>query len=310
MGQARHVIDPRMNLTLKKAFSLCVGELDQPVVTDYELARILVDLFHTQRYKDDPISVRREKFPDRKWYLAQRDYLLRTGILTQDRQFPPKRVFTILGKKGGDPGDVACSVDPFCYISHLSAMAFHGITDRNPSILFISSPTLNSWKSFAEKRMAKELGDSYRNFHNSGLPCLRKIDFKGIGPFHIRRIPGIHTGAFKSVRGRKFRVSSIGRTFLDMLRTPGACGGMRHVVDVFEEHGERYATLIIDEIDRHGNKIEKVRAGYLLEEYAGASDPRIDGWLEHVQRGGSRKLDPEEEYSPDYSERWCLSINL
>lgn len=36
--------------------------------------------------------------------------------------------------------EVVCSVDPFCYVSHLSAMEYHGLTNRMPTLLFISSP--------------------------------------------------------------------------------------------------------------------------------------------------------------------------
>ena len=109
------------------------------------------------------------------------------------------------------------------------------------------------------------------------------------------------------------RVSSIGRTFLDMLRRPDLCGGIHNCLDVFQQHGPQYLKLIIDEITQHGNSIEKVRAGYILEEYCNIKnhvlDNALEEWVKHAQRGGSRKLDPNNEYWPFFSEKWCLSIN-
>ena len=102
----------------------------------------------------------------------------------------------------------------------------------------------------------------------------------------------------------------IGRTFLDMLRRPDYCGGMRHVMEIFGTSAGQYRPLIIDELDQHGNAIEKARTGYLLEEHAHIQDERINEWAKHCQRGGSRKLDPEAPFRETYSERWCLSLNV
>jgi hypothetical protein len=95
-----------------------------------------------------------------------------------------------------------------------------------------------------------------------------------------------------------------------MIHLPDLCGGLRHVIDVYGEQGEKYFTLVFQEIDSHGGPIDKIRAGYLLSEVAEVGDPLLDKWLKHVQRGGSRKLDANAEYSPVFSEKWCLSINI
>ena len=102
----------------------------------------------------------------------------------------------------------------------------------------------------------------------------------------------------------------VGRAFLDMVREPGNCGGMQHVVDTYREHGARYLALIADEVEQHGNAVEKVRAGYLLDEVCRLTHPLVDGWTQKAQRGGSRLLDPLGEYAPVYSEKWKLSINV
>ena len=161
----------------------------------------------------------------------------------------------------------------------------------------------------AGEKMKKDLGRFLRKYSSLTLPKLTRIGFEKVKRRPIVRYSSIHYGAFKNIKGRKMRVSTVGRTFLDMVREPGNCGGMRHVIAVYSEFAKAYKDLIIDEVGRHGKKIEKSRAGYLLEEHCGIKDQRILDWLTDVQRGGSRKLDPHEEYSNEYSERWCISLN-
>jgi hypothetical protein len=85
---------------------------------------------------------------------------------------------------------------------------------------------------------------------------------------------------------------------------------MQHVVDVYSAEAKRYLRLIIDEIDRHGLTIDKVRAGYLLTEVCHLNGLEFQEWQKLAQRGGSRKLDPDGEYATAFSEHWKLSINL
>lgn len=72
-------------------------------------------------------------------------------------------------------------------------------------------------------------------------------------------------GAYLSIQGKTLRVSTIGRTFLDMIREPNLCGGIYHVLDVYAEHAPRYLRLIVDKVDRYGSPIDKVRIGYILK---------------------------------------------
>ena len=82
------------------------------------------------------------------------------------------------------------------------------------------------------------------------------------------------------------------------------------MIEVWERESTNYLKPIINEIDKHGGPIDKVRAGYLLEEVVGINDQTIHSWLSYSMRGGSRKLDPEQEYAPRWSEKWCLSLNV
>lgn len=290
-----------------KALTLSLGELALPIVTDYQLGLLVHRLYVQKEYRGESLNLQK---PEAEWgeYRHYRDQLLNEGVLNEERQLPSK-VFTVLGAKKWAPEDAVCLIDPFCYVSHLSAMEYHGLTDRIPAKLFVSSPENTEWKKFAEKKMMKDLGEKYHMYCKLGLPRLTKVKFSRIGKKEVHRTNSRHYGAFKNVRGRHLRVSTIGRTFLDMLRQPDLCGGINHVIDAFSEHAESYLRLIVDEYESHGKKIDKVRAGYILDEFLGIDDDRVKSWKRFAQRGGSQKLDASSEYLSEWSDRWCLSLN-
>lgn len=297
-------------MELARAIALHLGELDQPVISNYELDMFIFNTLLEKkigRSQLEPFSQIKTKGQVNNGELND---IIRLGVIIPHKDFPKEKVFNIIGKRGFDIGDIACSVDPFAYTSHLSAMAFHGITDRIPNTLYISTPPPQKWTEFALIKMKKDCRGSLKEYLNKGFSRLVRIKFDKLNKNPVVRYSSIHWGAFKTIKDRKTRVSTIGRTFLDMVREPDYCGGMRHVIEVFKEFGSSYKQLIIDEVDRHGNQIEKTRVGYLLEEICGIKDNIIEKWANSTQRGGSRKLDPTGEFSSTYSERWGLSLNL
>lgn len=210
-----------------------------------------------------------------------------------------------------------CSLDPFCYISHLSAMAWHGLTNRMPRTLFVTRPSAGLWKQLSDARLEQQLGDLFPGYQQARLPVYRRLRLQRVNrrPLNIwssRRLDEAYQAAFKKVEQGAIRVATVGRCFLDMVREPDLCGGIYHVIEVFEEHGPANAEQLLTELDRHGNKLEQARAGYLLEQARPdlATNPVIEGWAAQATRGGSRKLDPSEDYAATYSERWALSINV
>lgn len=75
-----------------------------------------------------------------------------------------------------------------------------------------------------------------------------------------------------------------------MIREPDLCGGIYHILEVIEAHAATYLRLIINEIEQHSTKIDKVRAGYILEERLELKNPTLELWQNEMRRGGSRKL--------------------
>ena len=296
-------------MELSKALSLSLGNLPEPVVTRYQLGLILHQLYFDKAYQGEKLDRLQKNQATTVEFNFRLKELENSGILKPQPNFN-STVFLLLGRKAENVDDVACSIDPFCYISHLSAMSHHGLTNRLPMKLFLSSPVTKEWNAEAVARMKKDLGESYDAYCQNGMPRLSRLKMSKIGRTEIHCFNSIHWGAYTNVRGRVLRVSSIGRTFLDMLRNPELCGGMHHVMEVFEAHAATYLPLIVDEIDRNGVPIDKVRAGYILDEKLGIRNDRVEGWVAFAQRGGSRKLDASGEYLPVWSDKWCLSLNL
>ncbi|MCF7786029.1 MAG: hypothetical protein K9N47_07900 [Prosthecobacter sp.] len=296
-------------MDLIKAITLSLGEVEESVVTPYRLGLIVHRLYVQKKYHGEKISRLQKDFATASEFSRQLSDLLEAGVLRSLKGCSAS-VYSLLGRRDDDAEDVACSIDPFCYISHLSAMAHHGLTERIPSALFVSSPDPKAWKQFAVERMEKDLEQDYEVYQSNGLPLLLRLKMDKIGRREVHRFASSHLGAYTIVKGKTLRVSSLGRTFLDMLRNPELCGGMRHVMEAFEEHGRQYLPLIVNEIDLHGAKIDKVRAGYILEERMKLKDATIESWAAFAQRGGSRKLDASAEYMPTWSDKWCLSLNL
>ena len=236
--------------------------------------------------------------------------LTSVGLISPAKEFKTSTVFQLFGRNKPLPMEIACSIDPFAYVSHLSAMEYHGLTDRFPKILYLSTPSDREWKEQASARMTRDLKDAQAGYIAAKLPALRYQKLNRINGVSVELMRRSHRGAFKTIQSPSIRVAMLGRTFLDMLREPELCGGMLHVVDTYREYAGRYMKLIIDEVDKHGTSIEQARAGYLLEEVCELASPLIEAWAIKAQRGGSRKLDPQAEYAPFFSERWALSVNV
>lgn len=119
-------------------------------------------------------------------------------------------------------------------------------------------------------------------------------------------------GTMANIRDSHARITTIGQTFIDMLDRPDACGGMNHVLRVWDEHADLYVDQIVEAANQHPRPIVKIRAGYLLDERLGVAldDERIQAWTRYAQRGGSRILDPDADFSSEYSEKWMLSLNV
>lgn len=295
-------------LNLVEAVSAFILSLEQSVITDYQIGLFIYRSYQSKRYGAHDLRLTKSH-PEKKDYNRLIKKIISKNIISSWKDFPDI-IFNIQNKPSVPIEEVVCAIDPFIYISHLGAMGHHGLSSIAKGTLFLSSYPVSVWRQRASVVMEKDCGggEGFRAYKATGLPRLRKIN--------INRVPGFDVVGYNnknistSFKNKRLRVASVERTFLDMLRRPDLCGGIENVMQVCKNHIIDYLEPVLKEIDTNGSQIEKVRAGYILEEVCGIKHFIIESWLQFVQRGSSRKLDPYHEFSPEYSERWCLSLNL
>ncbi len=281
-------------------------EQDDPVVTDYDIYRIGHRLFEARSFHAAPITRLPEDWSFDRAQNVVRQLRKRT-VIAPDADFSGGVWRVVQSARSAEAADIACIADPFCYISHLSAMQRFGITDRSAEALHLTTPARPQWNVLRLAQMKADFGFDPGRI----TPALHRPKIAG----ELRRRPVIvhetrHPATPTQIRGERARIAPIGRTFVDMLNEPQLCGGMRHVLDVWERQAETWLDPIVDAVDEAHAQIVKVRAGFILEERLGVTDPRIEAWTRFAQRGGSRKLDAESDYVPVWSEKWMISINV
>ncbi len=127
-----------------KAISLSLGNLSTPVITRYQIGLIIHGLYKAKHYQGSPLPLQKEAatLGDVNHYIA---LLEEDGVINSPKQLPDN-TYTLLGQSGWTDEEAICAIDPFCYISHFSAMAHHGLTERLPVRLFVSSPGQKDWR--------------------------------------------------------------------------------------------------------------------------------------------------------------------
>jgi len=294
-------------MDVSSAFTEILLSRSLPLITDYELYLLLCRLYLKKEYKGVHLSLKRD-FPDFQAFNRYTNILTSNGILNAQIGF--NDVYRIRHiKRKLSPEEVLCHVDPFAYVSHLSAMEQYGLTDRSPKSLILTTPNPKLWKSLRLEKMDKD----YRKLP---IPEEERRPFQRITmpSSYLRRPISTTTtsilGDFIKNKESNVRITSIGQTFLDMLRKPKLCGGMSHVLRVWEDHAEIYLDDVIGSINKfETSNINKVRAGYIIEEVLGLQHPTVESWKDYASRGGSSKLDSSRDFEPTYSETWCLSLN-
>ena len=279
---------------------------NDPIVTEYEFYRLGAGVHQADTYGGQSLGRKPEVWDIRSSRNAARRLVRPRKALTQDSDFGPGTWRVLTSTRTGTAEEVACVADPFCYVSHLSAMQRYGLTDRSPEALHLTTPDRTLWSALRAERIAKDYPGQ-----TSSHPPLLHIRFRET--LRHRRVAvheSRHLARPVEVRGERTRISPIGRTFVDMLADPVLCGGIHHVLEIWDHEASNWLDDIIAAVDQYDVKLVKVRAGYLLSERLNLADPRIDAWAAFAQRGGSQKLDPDAPYVRTYSERWMISLNV
>lgn len=274
------------------------------LLSDYDMFLIASDI-----YKENKTKYLRGDHPSIDQYKRTRNALKRTDVIGADRDY--RRLWRVMSRGMMSADEAVCAADPFCYVSHISAMQRYGLTLRRPEALHITraSPTLG--KKMISEQLEKN--EERLTFNGEVIQFPKFTQHKHPRNVRGRKIEVKATnnlGAMREVRGSNVRVASIGQVFLDMLVDPQICGGMAHVLDVWEEHARIYLEEIVERIDVAGSGLAKVRAGYILEERLKMKHAQLLCWADFAQRGGSRVLDSSQPYKNKFSEKWMISLNV
>ena len=279
---------------------------DHPIITYYDFFILGHGLFTAKVWGEEPLKRMPQGWDQTRAKNAIKR-LETKRVLTADSDFRSNVWRVTQATRAGTAEEVACIADPFAYVSHLSAMQKYGLTDRNPQALHMTTPKRSIWNTLRNARVREDLPD----VEDIERPVLNR---PGFNEAIRRRSVIVHVSSQpwtpSPVSDEQTRITSIGQTFADMLTEPGLCGGIRHVLDVWENEAEPWVEEIIKAVDQLDSKIAKVRAGYILTEVMDIDHPTIHNWEQYAQRGGSRKLDPDAEYAPVFSEKWMISINV
>lgn len=299
------VVPPRFSVRLTQAASRLgemLREANLPIVTAFGFHRCVWQLY-TEPTKQKLYL--RSALPSSSDTSRLRQSLKKAGLIGTDPDYG-KKVIRVMTVPDLPADDIVCLADPTCYVSHLSAMQRWGLTDRHPEKLILSRPD----RSTAVKALQAQMDVALKAGEEVPFP-LRIVAH----PAEVRQRPIMMfetktAGASVQIRGSQVRISTIGHTFLDMVQKPDLCGGMAHIIDIWEEHARSYVQEIVSAVDTADTAIAKSRAGYILEERLGLMNPTIESWKALGQRGGSRKLDPDKDFAPEVSETWMLSLNV
>jgi hypothetical protein len=276
----------------------------KPVIALHEFNEHLYQLYQDKTYEGVPVGKIQTDEPDARILSETLSEMIHQGILLPAID---GYVWQISNRDISTAQQQVCCLTPYSHLSCLSAMEWHGLTDRIPHVLHVTQAKLSA---------ARKLHEVYLRTRFPALKTVLPLLPRGYVPHG--KIDGKTLIQHATTRYRPrpelhgsggVRVTTLGETFLDMLRYPDLCGGYSHVEDVFRERAAEYLPVIVKTVDKEGTGIDKARTGYMLEEVCGLSHRTIEKWKDTVQRGGSRRLVSSNPYKNVFSEVWCISIN-
>ncbi|MEO6831188.1 MAG: hypothetical protein ABI378_02955 [Chitinophagaceae bacterium] len=154
------------------------------------------------------------------------EQLTNSGILSANkfrfRKWVPDRIR--FWTKKADIYDVALSLLPQAYLSHASALFLHGIKDKSPNTIFISSEQSPKNQSISTRELEQEHVDIAfgKQQRQSNATC----EYQGK---EITALNGMFTNRAGIIKLGGKTVTSIERTLIDITVRPSYVGGVQEV---------------------------------------------------------------------------------
>jgi predicted transcriptional regulator of viral defense system len=189
-------------------------------------------------------------------------------------------------------------------LSHSSAFVFHGITEDFPSDL-----TATVTNVLAHELLP--LGTLSNDWDGVLLPAARRPEtIRGRSVKWVTVNPARFWGfGIFQPSGYPMRVTTLERTLIDGLQTPELCGGIAKVFEAWANSRDvMNVEALVGQVERLDIGILRQRVGYILDTL-NLNHPQLMQWREGSQRGGSSRMVASAPFSPEYNQRWNLSLN-
>ena len=247
-----------------------------PIVSSYELFKLLWDVF--QRPEKYPYKIRKKtSIPQRLQFNKLTAELLAERFIRPDPDFQSHTgrtrlpyVFRVNENPDAPAEDIFCLVDPFGAVAYLSALQRYGLTTRQPKALSLMTLDAGAWWKGRKVKEHEDYGFDPDARHLNYFIHLEQAPY----PEKLRdREITVHRSKIsykqKSVNDSYARILEIGSLFVQTLDAPALCGGIEHVLEIWDYHAEIYLQEIIAAVNDYASSIVKVRAGYILTERMG-----------------------------------------
>jgi hypothetical protein len=150
---------------------------DLPVVTLYDFYVLGDHLFRTKVWNSAPLKRMPHDWDQVRAKNAVRRLEARRALVA-DSDFASGVWRVTQATRAGSAEEVACSADPFAYVSHLSAMQRYSLTDRSPQALHLTTPKRPLWNALRNERALHDLPEVQR----VESPILNRPGFRDTGP--------------------------------------------------------------------------------------------------------------------------------
>ena len=245
--------------------------------------------------------------PDQKKAIAVRRELERHGDLTPAEGKGLSGIFLVDAPFASllevTEEQIVQEANPWAAFSHLTALAYHGLTDLIPSEVHVTqfrgAPTLPPLGTTPEDWADLDY-PSPRTPRSVGETEISWAESKGDWRF------GVEVG-YSS--GSPIYLTDVERTLIDSLRAPDRSGGMAKVLRAWRRSEGADLGRLTEYTDRFENQTLRQRVGFLLQAL-GRDHPRLGHWRGRLLRGGSVRLAAGEPYSEHFSPDWNLSLNV
>jgi predicted transcriptional regulator of viral defense system len=194
--------------------------------------------------------------------------------------------------------------NPVAVFSHFTAAAYHDLTNEIPNVIYLT---------YLKSGFARlPVGTTPEDWHDIPEPRRRMPQVIDGTPIQWSQTKAEwdfgHVVGY--VQGNPIYVTDLERTLLDVLRFPDRSGGAMEILRMWKRAAPRLRLeILIDYVKRFDQTLLRQRVGFLLE-HLQLTHPILQEWAKTSVRGSSARLIANFDFSPTFSERWNLSINV